>query len=528
MRENLPLLLLLTACNSGLVLHDVIGRAPEVEILLPDVTAPVYAGEAVRFVATVDDAEDGPQELWLIWNSDADGELDNSYADINGVTEFNYLGLSPGEHIVTLTAKDSDGNRTTDAIGIEVQAGENPNPTQTTGTTGTGTGTGSTTGTTATGTGTTSGTTGTGTGTTGTATTGTGTTATSACAPPVIWSRVTHAHGAIDFIDVAFAPSGDYALLLAYPADLYRYDAVTQAVDFIDSAAGEYWKEVSFSAAGDYALVAGGDDLSAPSPVLWHYEDGLGITSVNVTGVAGGPLSSMKLTSLQAHPTTEQWVILGDNAAAWPGNIACLNTLDADFLTGTHVWNAYGCVNIDQGSESVSWASNLGQPVALAVSHYLELMYFDPNLAAGQFSIQATPNTGNLRKVMSNPVNDSVAWVFSWSGNKVYTWESVLRNDPANSFDFNGYTLWDMASTNDGVWKIFVGRNGNAWVSDSPWRPIDGTAFTNTPIPSFDQPPWSGTSNDYLVGVDFRPGTCEGLAVGDATSNQGTIALFTL
>ena len=111
---------------------------------------------------------------------------------------------------------------------------------------------------------------------------------------------------------------------------------------------------------------------------------------------------------------------------------------------------------------------NIMRPIALGVSYYLELLYFDPQLSSGQFSLQSHPNTGNLGKVAFDPTNDAVAWVLNWSGSNVYTWEGVLRTDPAESFSFTGWTIWDFDVASDGSWKMFVGCNGDAWLSDSP------------------------------------------------------------
>ena len=162
------------------------------------------------------------------------------------------------------------------------------------------------------------------------------------------------------------------------------------------------------------------------------------------------------------------------------------------------------------------------------MSHYTELVYFDPALAVDPFELQSHPNTGNLKKVIFDPTNDAVAWVLNWSANNVYTWEGSLRTAPQNSYAMSGYTLWNFDVSSDGTWKIFVGRDANIWLSDSTWRPIQANRFYSEPIPGWTQPPWSGTNNDYLWDVAFKPGACEGIAVGDATSNQGTIAHFSL
>ena len=119
--------------------------------------------------------------------------------------------------------------------------------------------------------------------------------------------------------------------------------------------------------------------------------------------------------------------------------------------------------------------------------------------------------------------------MLNWSGNgKVYTWEGVLRNDDPNSYGFGGWYRYWFDISPDGHWKVFVGSNGTVYFSDSPWRPIDDSRFHVAHVPGWDQPPFNGDHNDYLTGVAWRPGTCEGLVVGDATDAAGMILQFAL
>ena len=41
--------------------------------------------------------------------------------------------------------------------------------------------------------------------------------------------------------------------------------------------------------------------------------------------------------------------------------------------------------------------------------------------------------------------------------------------------------------------------------------------------PGWDNPPFSADGNDTLDDVAWRPGACEGLMVGNATSNMGMV-----
>lgn len=350
------------------------------------------------------------------------------------------------------------------------------------------------------------------------------------CSLPPLYDRILHTMGDVDFIDVEWAPDGSYALILGRPAALYRWDPTPGTLNVV-AQANESWYDIEFSPDGSYALVGGGDAISGPAPVLHRYTPSQGLVSVpNITGPSTGRLlAGYQIRSMAFHPTTMQLAILGDDDHGFSNGTACLNLMDPDFATDAHTWSAEGCLNISQGASSIAWGENLGQPIALGASRYLELLYYNAALPTNQFQVQPTPNTGNLKRVRFNPADPAQAWVLNWSGSgKVYSWEGVLRNDPANSFGFSAWSMWDFGVSSDGAWKLFVGRNGNAWFSDSPWRPVDHGRFYNHPIPAWDQPPWSGSSNDYLQAVAWRPGTCEGLVVGDATQGQGTLAWFTL
>jgi len=391
--------------------------------------------------------------------------------------------------------------------------------------TGTDTGTGADTG--ATDTAADTGSADTGSADTGSADTGSGWSYADRTLPPT-YNRVTHSQGPIDFTAVAWAPDGTYALILGYPASLYLYDAGTAEVTAVGSASGESWKALAFSTDGTYALIGGGKG-AIPTPVLYAYTEGGGLQAISdLIGTADGKLPpTSRIQALSARPGTGAFAVLSDNAASWPSQITYMNQVTPD-LGGTWGWSFHGGANSDQGASSVAWGRDGDDDIALAVDNYLELFYFDPALTSGQFAVQSTPNTGNLRTVRFRP-DGQVAWVLNWSGNgKVYTWAGVLRNDAQNSYAFGGWYRSTFDISPDGTWKVFVGSNGTVYFSDSPWQPIDGSRFHSEPIPSWDQPPWNGSSNDYLTGVAWRPGTCEGLLVGDATDAKGMIVRFSL
>jgi hypothetical protein len=78
-------------------------KAPEVILLSPDDGLTIEPGTSVVLRGLATDVEDGPIEgESLTWTSDRDGEL--------GAGGEVVATLSPGAHIVTLAARDADGN----------------------------------------------------------------------------------------------------------------------------------------------------------------------------------------------------------------------------------------------------------------------------------------------------------------------------------------------------------------------------------------------------------------------------------
>ncbi|MEC7985885.1 MAG: MopE-related protein [Myxococcota bacterium] len=100
---------------------------PEGAITSPNPGGQYYSNVQVPLEATVYDAEADPEDLKVYWNSDLDGDLpvssqplpDGTYADNSYLTE--------GNHRLTLTVEDPQGNQSTDTIDVSV-GGENQLP----------------------------------------------------------------------------------------------------------------------------------------------------------------------------------------------------------------------------------------------------------------------------------------------------------------------------------------------------------------------------------------------------------------
>ncbi len=84
-------------------------RPPSIGIYAPDRHSVWNDTDTVHFEAIAYDAEDDETTLTVVWESDLDGLLGNSIPLASGDTELDFLGLSPGVHVVTASIVDSSG-----------------------------------------------------------------------------------------------------------------------------------------------------------------------------------------------------------------------------------------------------------------------------------------------------------------------------------------------------------------------------------------------------------------------------------
>jgi len=86
------------------------GDAPSVQILEPVDGGVSGLGEAITFRGQVSDLQDDATDLSLSWVSSVDGVFSTLGADSAGTALFVDASLSAGDHVITLTATDTDGN----------------------------------------------------------------------------------------------------------------------------------------------------------------------------------------------------------------------------------------------------------------------------------------------------------------------------------------------------------------------------------------------------------------------------------
>ena len=97
-------------------------NAPSVEITEPGTGGVYYADRSTTLEGIVSDAEDAPEALTVVWESNVDGDLGlSTTASTAGVTTGDVV-LTEGDHDITLTATDSDGLSSFDVVTVTVLA----------------------------------------------------------------------------------------------------------------------------------------------------------------------------------------------------------------------------------------------------------------------------------------------------------------------------------------------------------------------------------------------------------------------
>ena len=351
------------------------------------------------------------------------------------------------------------------------------------------------------------------------------------CQLPLTFSRVLHGIGNVDLAKVRWAPDGSYALLLSKTAKLYHYDPEAGTVELVDSRPIQRWFVIEFHPDGHYALIGGNQGSTTISPVLYRYSPSDGLQQItDVTGAAQGRLPDLSQIKDIAHrPGTDSFGILSDDAQGTGPGWAYINLFEPD-ADSEEAWSYEGAVAIKREASGLAWGTSFGRQVALATSNDTQVITYDPEIPGAAVTVQDYPQFGYLHMPRFDPTG-TVAWVTNVSSNHVYTWDGTLKR--GTGFDMvlspNGLKIRDWSVTGDGHWKIFVGRNGYTWLSDSAWYPKVSSQFYTNRIPDWEGGLWQGTANDEFRSVSFRPGTCEGLFVGDATAdNKALIGRFEL
>ncbi len=121
MRAVHALLPLLAACGGDTSIVEVPNEAPTVSITSPPDGSEYDEDTLVAFAAMVDDDRDPNETLYLIWQSDIDGQLeDGTVAQPDGTVTFVTANLTPGNHAITLTVVDSEAEEASDIVELTI------------------------------------------------------------------------------------------------------------------------------------------------------------------------------------------------------------------------------------------------------------------------------------------------------------------------------------------------------------------------------------------------------------------------
>ena len=121
MIKNLSAVILLAACSGDKSI--VVRNSPPGATITSPTEGMVYeAGELIEFKGIVSDAQTSNDELLVTWDTDKDGLLtDEALADVDGLTKFSTVDLSPGEtHTVTMRVVDGGGKSASDSVVISI------------------------------------------------------------------------------------------------------------------------------------------------------------------------------------------------------------------------------------------------------------------------------------------------------------------------------------------------------------------------------------------------------------------------
>lgn len=111
-------LVLLAACTEAGV--QSYNTAPTVSIVSPLDGDAVEPGALVEFYGVARDSQEPSTKLQISWTSSIDGVFDTTAADADGDLLVATNSLSPGAHVITLTAVDSRGDSGTQSISLQV------------------------------------------------------------------------------------------------------------------------------------------------------------------------------------------------------------------------------------------------------------------------------------------------------------------------------------------------------------------------------------------------------------------------
>ncbi len=116
-------LVFLVACQDNKV--GAYNTPPTVSVLAPADGAQFDPGALVELFGAAQDGQDQETDIAISWSSSIDGVLGTEPPDGDGNVYLAVNGLSSGDHVITLTAVDTDAESASTSVGINVAPGSN-------------------------------------------------------------------------------------------------------------------------------------------------------------------------------------------------------------------------------------------------------------------------------------------------------------------------------------------------------------------------------------------------------------------
>lgn len=120
MRFGLTVLMLTVGCTEGDNTFKVSSNAPNLSIVTPADESVINEYDLVEFRGKATDLEDAEENLEVTWQSSLDDVLNVSAPDASGDVYFATDALSPGDHVITFTATDTEGLSSSVSMRLEV------------------------------------------------------------------------------------------------------------------------------------------------------------------------------------------------------------------------------------------------------------------------------------------------------------------------------------------------------------------------------------------------------------------------
>jgi len=343
--------------------------------------------------------------------------------------------------------------------------------------------------------------------------------------------------GMVAGISVAAHPDNSYFLIAEYTNRLYVYEVATATFTPIDLSPGGganiYFRDIAFAPSGEYAVITGSSTQTSTHGVAFRFDDALWRANRPVTTGVVTPYALTGVTAVLDYTAVEfglfaQILLLGHNANS-SNRIMYLVSLDpvtgaAAYLTARNVGadavdmtpakNVYG----DPGVFIV------GGPSGAFTAYYTEVTG-TPEFTVGP----GNSNIGNSNHTDSHPSRD-YALVISSSGDAIYKFEAGLLNGYSAAPRFSTRRLWNVVFQPSGRRALILGQyqnvSGNIFGGVFEYRhghyscvtPFTNCEITEVSIPTFGSPPWNATSGTVLHDAAWRSDCDGGLLVGGSTA----------